>query len=136
MPIISSVCANVWFTINELSKLLLFNFCLFHFSKFQMTVVKNLSEKPFFFIMDFEGSYKFYYVTNIFDLHTFDNGTTVLLNFFEISTEMYFVSLFFLNERNITTSILTMHLKCTVVHYANLFSFLKYLNFCLDSLVV
>ena len=79
---------------------------------------------------------KFYYVTNIFDLHTFDNETTVLLNFFEISTGMYFVSLFFLNERNITTSILTIHLKCTVVHYANLFSFLKYLNFCLDFLVL
>ena len=62
---------------------------------------------------------KFYYVTNIFDLHTFDNETTALLKFFEICTEMHFVSLFFLNERNITTSILIIHLKCTVLHYAN-----------------
>ena len=63
---------------------------------------------------------KIYYVTNIFDLHTFDNEMTALLKFFEISTEMHFVSLFFLNKRNITTSLLMMHLKCTVVHYANL----------------
>ena len=49
---------------------------------------------------------KFYYVTNIFDLHIFDNETTALLIFFEICTEVYFVSLFFINERNITTSLL------------------------------
>ena len=46
---------------------------------------------------------KFYYVTNILDLHTFCNGTAALLNFFGISTELHFVSLFFLNERNITS---------------------------------
>ena len=33
---------------------------------------------------------------------------------------MHFVSLFFLNERNIITSLLMIHLKCTVLHYANL----------------
>ena len=33
---------------------------------------------------------------------------------------MHFVSLFFLNERNITTSLLMIHLKRTVVHYSNL----------------
>ena len=59
---------------------------------------------------------KFYYVTNVFDLHTFDNETTI----FEISIEMHFVSLFFLNERNITTSLLMIHLKYPVVNYANL----------------
>ena len=48
---------------------------------------------------------KFYYVKNIFDLHTFD------LIFFAISTEMPFVSLLFLNKRNITTSLLMIHLK-------------------------
>ena len=63
---------------------------------------------------------KFYYVTNIFDIHTFNNETTTLLKFFEISTEMQFVSLFFLNKRNIAASLLMIHLKCTVVHYANL----------------
>ena len=52
---------------------------------------------------------KFYYVTNVFDLRTF-----------EISTEIHYVSSFFLNERNITISLLMIHLKCTVVHYANL----------------
>ena len=59
---------------------------------------------------------KFYQVTNIFDLNTFDNEMTVLLKSFEISTEMYFVVLFFLNERNITSSLLMRHLKCAVVH--------------------
>ena len=40
--------------------------------------------------------------------------------FFEICRDMHFVSLFFLNERNITISLLMIHLKCTVVNYANL----------------
>ena len=44
---------------------------------------------------------KFYYVTNIFDLHIIDNETGALLNFevklgpFKVCTEMHFVSLFF-----------------------------------------
>ena len=63
---------------------------------------------------------KFYYVTNIFDLHTFENEMTVFLEFFKISTEIDFVSMYFLNERNITTSLLMMHLKRTVAHYAYL----------------
>ena len=33
---------------------------------------------------------------------------------------MQFVSLFFLNEKNTTTFLVLMHLKCTVVHYSNL----------------
>ena len=61
-----------------------------------------------------------FYVLNIFDLHTLDKETPALLRIFEISTEMYFVSLFFLNERNITTSLLMIHLKYVVVPYANL----------------
>ena len=91
---------------NGPSSMLFFNFCLFPFSKFQMTIVKNL-------LMDFEC------FTNIFDLHIF-HKETVLLNFFEICTEMHFVSLFFLNEWNITTTFLMIHLKCTVVHYSSL----------------
>ena len=42
---------------------------------------------------------------------------------------MYFVSLFFLNARNFTTSLLVMHLKCTAVHYANLNSSSKKKSF-------
>ena len=34
---------------------------------------------------------KLFYVTNIFDLHTFGNETANLLKCFEISTQMYFV---------------------------------------------
>ena len=37
----------------------------------------------------------FYYVTNIFDLHICKNETATLLIFFEICTDMHFVSLFF-----------------------------------------
>ena len=62
---------------------------------------------------------KFYYVTNIFDLHTFDNETTVLLKFFDISTDIHCFFIF-LNERNIATSPLIIQFKCTVMHYANL----------------
>ena len=40
---------------------------------------------------------KFYYVPNTYDLHIFDNETMTLLKHFEICTEMYFVSLYFLN---------------------------------------
>ena len=41
-------------------------------------------------------------------------------NFFLICTDMRFGSLFFLNERNMTTSLLMIHLKVTVKHYTNL----------------
>ena len=52
--------------------------------------------------------------------------TTGLFNFFEICKEIHFISLFFLNERNITTSLLMAHSKCAIVHYANLNS--SYIN--------
>ena len=63
---------------------------------------------------------KFHYATNIFDLHIFDNKTTAFLKLFEISTEIHFVSLIFLNERNITTLLLMIYLNYIVLHYANL----------------
>ena len=69
---------------------------------------------------------KFYYVTDIFDLHTFDNETTALLKFFEICTEIHFVFLFFLNEKNISTSLLIIHLKCDVMYCYVLFPFTMY----------
>ena len=70
----------------------------------------------------------FYCITNIFDLHTLYNKMIALSKFFEISTEMHLVSLFFLNERNITTLHLMMHIRCTAVHYANLNSSSKWQN--------
>ena len=63
---------------------------------------------------------KFYYVTNIFDLHIFNKETAALLNFFENCTDIHFVSLFFLNERNITTSLLMIHLEYTVLQHSDL----------------
>ena len=41
LPIINSVYEKVWFTINGPSKMLLFNFLLFRFSKFQMAIQKS-----------------------------------------------------------------------------------------------
>ena len=35
-----------------------FNFGFFHFSEFQMAILKNFMELPSFFKMDFERSYK------------------------------------------------------------------------------
>ena len=52
--------------------------------------------------------------------------TTGLFNFFEICKEIHFISLFFLNERNIATSLLMAHSKCAILHYANLNS--SYIN--------
>ena len=53
-------------------------------------------ERPYSFIMDFEGSYEVLLRQNNFDIHTFDHETTALSIFFEFSTEIHFVSLFFL----------------------------------------
>ena len=58
LPIVNSVCEKVWFTINGMLKILFFNFSLFHFFKFQMTIVKILMEKPSSIIIDFQGSYE------------------------------------------------------------------------------
>ena len=90
-------------------KTLYFHLSSFPFFKFQMTVVK---------FRTFLGNSTTLQIFLI--LHIFSNETEALWNFFEICTEMYFVSLFFLKERNFTTSLLTIHLKCTVVLYANL----------------
>ena len=79
----------------------------------------------------------FYYVTNIFDLHICDKETAALSFFFEICTDMHFI-FFFQHWRNITTSLLMMHLKCTVVHYANLNSSSKnkpFLNYGLLNML-
>ena len=114
MPITNSVCEKVWFTINGLPKMLLFNLCLFHFSIFQMTIVKNVMEKPFFFIMDIVDFYEILLRRKYFRSTYFwqwNNGSSKIF---------CFISLFPLNESNVTTSFLMIHLKCTVVHYSNL----------------
>ena len=56
----------------------------------------------------------------MFLINTFLTMKRRLFNFFFWNwTDMNFVSLFFLNERNISTPLLMLHLKCTVMHYAN-----------------
>ena len=115
LPIINSVCEKFWFTISSrLSKMIFFNFCFFFFftfPNFNWLLPKILRKNHLFY----NGFRRF-----------FDNKTTALLTFFEISAEMHYASLFFLNERNITTSLLMIYLKCTVLHYADLN--LSYIN--------
>ena len=74
LSITNSVCKNVWLTINDPPKMLFLNFLLFPFSRFQMTIAKNL-------IPNFEGSFEVLYVTNIFNLHIFEHEMTALLKF-------------------------------------------------------
>ena len=93
--IINSVCDSssviqAWFTVNGLSKMLFFDFCLFQFFKFQTTIAKNV-EKTILFCNGFWVLFvKFYYVTNIFDLHTFHNEATALLNFLKFPRKCVF----------------------------------------------
>ena len=82
---------------------------------------------------------KFYYIKHMIDLLIFDDETTALLRSFEICTEMHFVSLFSLSERNITTSLLMILLKLLLSKFKNRNkSFLSYrpLNilFCFFSI--
>ena len=82
--------------------MLFFNFCLFPFSKFQMTIVKNIR-------------HKYFWSTHFWQR----NGSSFKFLWY---LQMHFVSSFFLNEWNITTSLLMIHLKRTVVHYSKLHS--------------
>ena len=52
LAMINSVQEKLLFTINGQSNILFFNFFLFYFCKFQMTVAKKLMEKLSFFIMN------------------------------------------------------------------------------------
>ena len=96
-------------------------FVFFIFPNFKWLLSKILwKNHPFLFIMDFDGSnevllgHKYFWSSNFWQWNDgpFKN--------FEISTEIYFVSIFFEDERNITTSLLMILLKCAVVHHANL----------------
>ena len=113
IQIIKSVCEKFWFIISSrLSKIIFFNFFFFFtFPNFNWLLPKILRKNHLFY----NGFRRF-----------FDNKTTALLTFFEISAEMHYASLSFLNERNITTLLLMKHLKCTVLHYADLN--LSYIN--------
>ena len=97
-----------------------FNFCLFYFYKFQMAIVKNRMEKPFFFIMDFEGSYRVLLRHKYFWSTCFWQWKEDPFKSFWNFHKNAFCSFSFLNESKITFSVLMIRLKCTVVHYANL----------------
>ena len=62
---------------------------------------------------------KLYFVTNIFDIQIFDNGTRPPQTFLKLSRKSFFFSLFSLSERNVTIPLLMIHLKCTIVNYAD-----------------
>ena len=90
-------------------KYCIFNFCLFRFSKL---LSKILRKNHLFYngFRRFLGSFTLSQVC----------WSTNFWLWNEICTKMHFVSLFFLNERNITTSFLMIHSKCTVEQYSNL----------------
>ena len=97
--IINSVCEKVCFRIDGMSKMLFHFTALFIFPNFKWLLSKLLRKNNPFVVIDFKGP-----------------NEVLLRHKYFWST--YF--LFLLKERNITTSLLLMHLKCTVVHYANL----------------
>ena len=85
---------------------------------------------------------KFYYMANVFDLQIFDNETTALLilKFAWKSVLLFHLLLFFLNDRNIVTSLSTIHFKCwsipkTVWHFQKKKTFLQsnFLKICLEQ---
>ena len=84
-------------------------FFIFRVSNFKFLSSKVLWKNHLFY----HGFQKFYYVPSSFDLYIFEMKQQTFPNFWRFAH-------FFLNERNITTSILMIHLKFTVVHYANL----------------
>ena len=93
--------------------MLFLTFYLFPLPKFLMAIVKNLINR-------FLGLLVISTTSQIFLIYTFLKTKRRPFYFFSICTDMHFGSLFFLNERNMTTSLLMIHLKCTVVHYTNL----------------
>ena len=122
--------------------MLFFDFCLFHFSKFQITIVKNYLEKLSTFIMAFESSNKVLLHGKCFWSTNFWQWNDGPFNF-EICMEKRFIISFiiiFLNDRNIVTSLSTIHFKCwsipkTVWHFQKKKTFLQsnFLKICLEQ---
>ena len=96
LPIINLVCESVWFTINGLWKCYFLIFAFFVFPNFKWLLSKILWKKTEWIS---RVLVKLYYVTNIFDLQILYNDTTVLLELFEIYTEMHFFSVSFFGNR-------------------------------------
>ena len=102
--------------INGLPKLLFFNFYFFQISN---GYCQKSYRNPSFF-MNFEGSnevllrHKYFWSTYFWQWN--DSPFKIFWNFYGNA----FVSLFFLNGRNILSTLLMIHLKCTVVYYSNL----------------
>ena len=71
-------------------------FFFFIYPNFKWLLSKNLTEKPFFFIMDFESSNEILLCHYIFDLQFFDNETTALLKKLEACAGISFVFLILL----------------------------------------
>ena len=79
---------------------------------FQTTIVKHL-------VMDFEGSYEFLLCHKYFwSTHFWQWNAGPFKTFWNLHENAF--CFFIFSKWNITTSLLMIHLKCTVVHYANL----------------
>ena len=101
LPIIISVCEKVWFTVNGLSKILIFNFSFFIFPKLY-DYCQKCYRKFFLFYNGFRGFWWSSTMSQTFLIYIL---LTMKRQWNEISIEMHFVSLFFLNEKSITTSL-------------------------------
>ena len=93
---------------------------IFYFLPFPFTQIsKDYCQKSYY---GFCGFLVISITSQIFLIYTFLKMKLrpFFFCFFSIYTDMHFGSLFFRNKRNMTTSLLMIHLKCTVVHYTNL----------------
>ena len=144
LPRINSVYEKVWLRINGSSKMLFLNLYLFRFSKFQMTIVRNLMEKPSFFIMDSEGFYeallrhKYFWSTNFWQWNDdpfkiFSNLHGNAISFFIFSKWKKYCSLTFddmlsvVNYGNLNSSSMQAVFKLGAVEYAFSFISISYL---------
>ena len=124
MQIIKSVYRKVYFTMNEPPKMPFFNFCLFHFFKFPLTISKLLWKNHPFFI----GSSEVLLHHKCF--HFFNNDTTTL--FLKFAWKCVFFVYFLFNKRNLNLlwrymqkvflCILPIWIKLRTVQYAISFS--------------
>ena len=83
-------------------------------------IFPNFMEKPSFLIIDFEGSYEVLLVHKYFWSTYFDNEMKALLIFFWNFHGNAFWFFIFSKWKKYYSLTLMIHLKCNVVHYANL----------------
>ena len=113
---------KVWFTIDGTSKMPFLKFFPFSLFKILNAYCQKFCVKTILFYNEFRGFLWSSTTSQIYLKYLFltMKPTALLIIFFQICEEILFASSFSLNERNISTSLLMMNLKCNAVHYAKL----------------